>query len=86
VHVGSRPEFHVNSNGALGFAGSLIFCAGKWRKLFTELSLAYSLHFIHIRLNLQDNTNAPFERAYNSGLETTLGFYIYFVFAHDSCL
>jgi hypothetical protein len=54
VHVVSRPEFHVLSNGALAFAVRLILCTGKWIKHFTETVLAFNLHFQHIGLNLQE--------------------------------
>jgi hypothetical protein len=36
VHVVSRPEFPVLSNGALVFAGSLTLSTEKWIQLFTE--------------------------------------------------
>jgi hypothetical protein len=45
VHVPSRPEFNVLSNGALVTAASLILCTGKWEKLFKETVLAFNLHF-----------------------------------------
>jgi hypothetical protein len=46
VHIVSRPEFLVLSNGALVFDVShMILCTGKWRKLFTETALAFNLHF-----------------------------------------
>jgi hypothetical protein len=49
-----------------------MLCTGKWIKLFTETVLAFNQHFQHIGLNLQENTNVPFERAENVGVETTL--------------
>ncbi len=76
-HVVSRPEFHVLSNGALVTAVSLILCTGKWTKLFTVTVLAFNLHFQHIcRTQLTGKPSAPFERALNHCLETTLGFYM----------
>jgi hypothetical protein len=48
VHAASRSEFHVLSNGALGFGGRLIFCTGKWRKHFTETLLTFNFNFQHI--------------------------------------
>jgi hypothetical protein len=81
IHVVSRPEFHVLSNGALASAVSLILCTGKWTKHFTEADLAFNLHFQHIGLDLQENqVHHSKER---NGLETTFRFTIYFVFAHD---
>ncbi len=55
VHVVSRPEFQVLSNGAIGLGVSLVLCTGKWIELFTETLLAFNLHFQHIGLNLQEN-------------------------------
>ncbi len=58
VHVVSRPEFHVLSNGALVFPVSLILCTGKWiLKLFTETVLAFNLHFQHMELGLDLQEN-----------------------------
>jgi hypothetical protein len=51
LNVASKPTFHVLSNGALAFAGSLIFCRDKGIKLITEAMLALNLHFQPIGLN-----------------------------------
>jgi hypothetical protein len=67
----SIPKFHVLSNDALVFAVSLIFCTGKWIKLFTETVLAFNLHFQHKRLNLHQN---KLHLAKDFGVETTLAF------------
>jgi hypothetical protein len=61
VNVVSSPKFHVLSNGALVFALSLILCTGKWIQLFTDIVLAFSLHFQHI--GLTGKPSAPFARA-----------------------
>jgi hypothetical protein len=55
TNIVSRPKFHVIPNGALVFAASPIFCTRKWIELFTETLLAFSLHFQHIGLNLEEN-------------------------------
>ncbi len=54
-HVVSRPKFHALSNGELAFALSLILCAWKWIKLFTEIVLGVNLHFQQLGLNLNEN-------------------------------
>jgi hypothetical protein len=54
-HVVSRAKFNALSNGALGFAVSLILYTGKWINLFKEIVLAFKLHFQHIGLNLEEN-------------------------------
>ncbi len=53
INAISRPNFHVISNGSLICAVSLIFCAGKLIKLFTETVLAFNMLFQHIGLNLR---------------------------------
>jgi hypothetical protein len=55
VHIASRPEFHVLSNGALASAVSRILCTGKRIKLFTETVLAVNLHFQQLDLHLVEN-------------------------------
>ncbi len=68
VHVVSRPELPVLSNGALSFAVSLILCTGKWIQLFTETDLAFNLHFQYNKTQLTGKQSPPFERANNFGL------------------
>jgi hypothetical protein len=59
------------------------FCAGKWIQLFTETVRAFNLHFQDIRLNLQENkVHHSKEHEVGTVLETSLRFYIYFVFVH----
>ncbi len=48
VHVASRPELNVLSNGALVLAVSLIVSTVKWIRLLTEAVLAILLHFQRI--------------------------------------
>jgi hypothetical protein len=50
--------------------------------------LVFNLHFQFpvYKTELTGKPSAPFERAYNSGAETTLIFYIYFVFVYDLSL
>jgi hypothetical protein len=62
----------------LFIAVSLNIVYNKWIKLFTQTLLALRLYFQHIELT--GNPSAPFERAYNFGLETT--FNIYFVLVY----
>jgi hypothetical protein len=51
----STLKYYVLSNGALDFAVSLILCTPKYIKLFTETVLAFSLHFQHTGLSLEEN-------------------------------
>jgi hypothetical protein len=53
-HVVSRSKSPVFSNGALGFAVSLISCTGKWIQLFTESVLEIGMYFQHGH-NLEEN-------------------------------
>jgi hypothetical protein len=86
VHVDPRPDFHVISNGALAFAVSQILCTGKWIKLFTGSVLAFNLHFQHVGINLHEIKCTIPKSAKFWARNKTIGFRIYFLFAHDFCL
>jgi hypothetical protein len=86
LHVASRPEFHVLSNGALDFAVSMKLCTGA-----SDISihrnctlLAFNLNLQHIGRNLQEN-QVDHLKERKIGV-VKIRFYIYFVFVHDFCL
>jgi hypothetical protein len=73
---------HVLSNGAIVFPISPILCTGEYIKLFTETLLA----FIQPAFPTYRKTKYTIRNSVKFELETTLGFYIYFIFARDSCV
>ncbi len=78
--------FPYDLQGQKVLSVSQISCTGKWIQLFTEAVLPFNFNFQHTyRTQLTGKPSAPFERALNLGLETSLRFYIYFVFdfVHD---
>jgi hypothetical protein len=73
VNIVLRPTFNVLSNGALVFAASLvsIMQREKDRNIHIKCSCIQP-EFSAYRAQLTGKQSAPFERAYNSGLEVNI--------------